>query len=414
MTTFFLHSIHMGMLKFMDFHNPPRIPQHTEFEAFVTTNGHLLRPHLWAEYYTRELLFSPSAKETWRLPDIQPLPIYFRSAGNSPTATSPSLAAGSPTRESKDWIKRFAFATLKRAKSTGERRGKVVQEALQALQRHTIYLRARGRAIEAYSETKAYFWIQIIHAALQGLGPIVDITRLSFDSLVLIFPDLARDNAWREYYKPSLWDSVRARAEFVPPPSKPLPNIIPPVNPAAGVAREVRLKATGPTSPISEVELMLCEHWAIADMQDPSAMLRSHGGLLWWYFSALWTIKRIPDMPIGGAARALVKDDLLRKDESSRGITEKTFWIQTILTRLERFSVTKGEGSSIWDRRSCLVDARRFLSENRDLAGEDLWMEFYSSETWRSADAFEVFLPPDIKPLGGFLTEDESRGTGVV
>jgi hypothetical protein len=42
---------------------------------------------------------------------------------------------------------------------------------------------------------------------------------------------------------------------------------------------------------------------------------------------------------------------------------------------------------------------RSFLDKNRELANSELWREFYSEETWWSADARENFVLPDLKEL---------------
>ncbi|CUS13823.1 unnamed protein product [Tuber aestivum] len=420
MTTFYLHSIYLSMLKFMEFRNPPRIPEHPDFEAFIRTNSHLLSSSLWSTYYSRDLMFSPPAKESWRLPDLKPLPTYFRPGGQIPLF----LSSPTPSDPNKHY-KIFALATLKRTKATRSRRGKVIADALDALNRHTIRQRVRDPTVKPYSATKAYFYIQIFHAAIEGLGTSLDITHLSYDAFALAFPDLVQGDFWREYYKEKVWESVQARAEFVPPTVKPLPNIIPLVDITPAAAREARKRATGKVL-ADDTELMLAEHWAFSDMQDPSLMLRSHGGMIWWYFSALWTAIRsqssshAPSSPspntsatipstLGATARLLVKDELL-KDDSTRGVTEKTFWVQIMLQRMAGFETTAGDGS--WDRNTCLVDARRFLAENRVVADEDLWMEYYSAESWWSADAASMFLPPDLKDLRGVVSVGDGDGDG--
>ncbi|KAG0126849.1 ADP-ribosylation factor family-domain-containing protein [Tuber indicum] len=414
MTTFYLHSIYLSILKFMEFRNPPRIPEHTDFEAFIQLNTHL-SSSLWTIYYSRDLMFSPPAKESWRLPDLKPLPTYFRSSGQMPLFPSSHI----PSDLNKHY-KIFALSTLKRTKTTKSRRGKVIADALEALNHHIIRWRVRDPTVGPYSTTKAYFYIQIFHAAIEGLGTSVDITRLSYDAFALAFPDLVQGNIWREYYKEKVWESIQARAEFVPPGIKPLPNIIPLVDITAAAAREVHNQAAGKVI-ADDIELMLAEHWVLSDMQDLSLMLRSHGGMIWWYFSALWAVIRsqssshISSSPspntaaptsssLGAATRLLVKDELLR-NESPRGVTEKTFWAQVMLQRIAGFKITVRDG--LWDRNICLADARRFLAENREIVDENLWMEYYSAESWWSADAAAMFLPPDLKDLGGVVPGDD-------
>lgn len=430
MTTFYLHSIHTAILTFMGHENTNQIPGYKRFNAFLLQNPHLMDSSLWSTYYSKYLMFSPIAKSSWRLPDLKPLPDYVRLRHATKTRgtgardrkqDSGTLLIG------KDHLQRFAFATLQRAKSTGERRGKVIKEALGALQRHTMSLRAKGVDVEPYSETKAYFWIQTLHAAVESLGGGagargIDIARLSFESFVLLFPDLMRQRDkgkefWRGYYTEKSWESMEARMGVVLPSLKPLPNIIvPPTEKErdAAVEREMEIRElfqSGAEGKISEMEMMLHEFWVVSETQEISGPVASHGKVLWLIFFKLWKAKSEGSMSMGIASNELVGEDLRGRDDLPLGITEKVFWIRIVLERFLKFEFTlpanenrdPGDRGKFYEKTS-LGDFRRFIGGNWELSLRDLWKHYYSEEVWQSQDAKERFVPPDLREVANFVS----------
>lgn len=430
MTTFYLHSIHTAILTFMDNQGSSHmLPKHNQFDEFLLLNLHLMDSSLWSAYYSRAVIFSPVAKSSWRLPDLKPLPDHIRIPH---TATLQGIEGiknlnDSPLAE-KEHLRRFAFATLQRVKFTGERRGKVIKEALEALQKHTMSQRAKGMDVEPYSETKAYFWIQILHAAIASLGTGVgisgiDITKLSFESFVLLFPDLMRQRdkgkeLWRSYYTEKSWDGMEARMGVVLPSLKPLPNlIVPPTETEreAAVAREMEIRSLvqkGVERNISETEMMLHEFWVITEIQDTSETAASHGKVLWQIFSRLWKVKVENLMSVGAASNELVGEDLKGRGGVLLGVTEKAFWVRAVMKQFLNCEITLPVEKSVKGYRGgngggngeiSLRDFRSFLGENRELSLEDFWKRYYSEETWHSKDAKERFVPPDLKEMANSM-----------
>lgn len=419
MTTFYLHSIHTAMLAFMDNQGPSQmLPKYNQFDEFLLLNPHLMDSSLWSAYYSKTVIFSPVAKSSWRLPDLKPLPDHIRIPN---VATLQGIEGAKKLNDSplaeKDHLRRFAFATLQRVRSTGERRGKVIKEALEALQRHTMSLRAKGMDVEPYSETKAYFWIQILHAAIASLGTgvgtsSIDIAKLSFESFVLLFPDLMRQRdkgkeLWRLYYTEKSWEGMEARMGVVLPSLKPLPNlIVPPTETEreAAVAREMEIRSlvqNGVERNISETEMMLHEFWVISEIQDASETAASHGKILWQVFSKLWQAKVENLVSVSVASNELVGEDLRSRGGILLGVTEKVFWVRVVMKQFLNCEITLPVEKSAkgGNREISLRDFRSFLGENRELSLEDFWKRYYSEETWHSKDAMERFVPPDLKEM---------------
>lgn len=132
-----------------------------------------------------------------------------------------------------DVLKGFAYEILKTARSTNQRRGAVINETFPTIQSHIMRLRAQALQaveLEPYSETHAYFWTQMLHAAVESVPSSsgLDITKLSYESFKVLFPDslAADDDVWKEYYTPKQWTSMEARMGIVLPKLKPLPNVL--------------------------------------------------------------------------------------------------------------------------------------------------------------------------------------------
>jgi hypothetical protein len=410
MTTFYLHMIHISLLDFTT-QNPSNLPKSTDFPKFLLSNPHLMSPQLWSAYYTKDTLFSPTAKSAWVLPDLRPLPTYIGPATSNSEIKKDIASQLNETER----LQRFAFAVLKHVKATNQRRGKVIKDSLSALQKHIIHQRSKGISLEAYSETKAYFWIQILHASIDSLGDKgIDITTLSFSSFVLLFQELLRQPAkgrevWRTYYTEKAWESIEARMGLVFPTLKPLPNVIvPPTEKEreAAARRELEARIIGRENDLSDVEMMLCQFWIISEIREAEVGRppHTHGGLLWSIFSALWYAQK-GDRSMGDALNEVLVADLRGKELKRKlGFTEKAFWARVVLKRFLEFKIVNpgdvGDGDL---RGAILMNFQSFLAKNRELALEDMWQGYYSAETWHSEDAAVRFVPPDLKETENFM-----------
>ncbi|KAK4238963.1 hypothetical protein C8A03DRAFT_14599, partial [Achaetomium macrosporum] len=179
-------------------------------------------------YYSSDILKSEYAEKFWMLPDLRKL-------------IEPPRDAESPFRqqitnkqqEDPDRVLRFVFAVVQRYLRPGEtrRRSWFINLAFASLQRQTMRLRAMHPSQSQFSVTQAYFYLQMVHAALSQLSTngqseiIQDMSYPLFKATFGISP-----LSWKEHYSPQVWDSLQARAAFVAPDLRPLPDTINPPN----------------------------------------------------------------------------------------------------------------------------------------------------------------------------------------
>ncbi|KAK3939316.1 hypothetical protein QBC46DRAFT_263534, partial [Diplogelasinospora grovesii] len=196
-----------------------------DFQAVLQHMPELLVEKLPEIHYSADLLRSRDAQNFWTLPDLHrlaELPPY-------PAAVDPQFGqqltrkqlGGDPER-----LLRHAFAVVQRCRydSGDQRRSWFLNLAFAALQQHTIRLRITDPSIEPYSVTQAYLYIALVHAALAHFDE-YRIRHMAYPAFKQLFPLLA-PTVWTRYYSPKLWYSVEARAAFVPPDLRPLPDRI--------------------------------------------------------------------------------------------------------------------------------------------------------------------------------------------
>ena len=75
MTYFWVQIVHFGMGSM-----PPRedggeaTASTDDFARFIVVNPYVVDGNLWSDYYSKEVIMSPAAKEAMVLPDKKPLP----------------------------------------------------------------------------------------------------------------------------------------------------------------------------------------------------------------------------------------------------------------------------------------------------------------------------------------------------
>ncbi|KAL2270525.1 hypothetical protein VTJ83DRAFT_2709 [Remersonia thermophila] len=208
-------------------------------------------------YFSRDLLESEQAATFWMLPDLRDL------GAQDPGCVS-EKGLDPPPNESERLLY-FAFCVVQRSLRPGEKRRRswFIEQAFVALQRQTTRLRAIHPNAVPFSETQAYFYLQLVHASLAHLVParnghiVQDMTYALYRRIAAISPE-----AWKEHYSPEVWNGVPARAHFVPPDLKPLPNALEPtvswIQPGAELdAANARLRARGLVPEIPPVEVQL-------------------------------------------------------------------------------------------------------------------------------------------------------------
>lgn len=399
MTVFWLFQIRLATHSYQidKVKDPEKVPALEDFTATLLHSPHLMNTGLWKEYYSKELMFSPSAKEAWRFPDLQPLPTTLPEAPGKVQAHEPATPVP-------DRLLRFAFIVVQKVVPTSRRRGELINHALETWKSYTIRARARDPTIPPYSVTQAYFWIQLFHHTRVSLeqGEIPGLSAaLTFDA----FKELVEldGEEWRKYYSPDLWDSVSARMEFKLPDLAPLPNTLlaPPIA-KIEAAREKILgsfykgAAHGYEVPAQEDLLpmgaiLVCE---ARDVDPVANEIKTHAALIKYLYTELVEDLNVNEThgdadgekPRGLSSRAtsVALEDL---GPYLSGMTARMFWAQQVVAAKTRLGP--------WS----MPSFAQFVSGAPYLAWEQLPLVYYSVEMWESQEATEMFVPPDVRSL---------------
>ncbi|KXJ90989.1 hypothetical protein Micbo1qcDRAFT_205019 [Microdochium bolleyi] len=450
MTIFWLLQLHIAAVRYQAASSQAMFPSGNQFRDVVVHSPLLMNRSLWGTYYSKDLLFSPAAREEWHLPDLAPLPsINIRQsrtkgdsldflAGRQPT----SAAAVKVDSNTSDRLIEYAFEVIRKCIIRNLRRGALVEQALNCLQRTTMELRATDSSVPAYSETQAYFWVQIVHAALKSLEHRHDgdgsdntnssvspsgqasfhtnsdgagtLSNLAFATFKTLY-GLDGDKTWRLYYTPRTWEQVSARMQFVPPDIKALPNIISAEDEAVAEARSQAIQTATEQAVMGEERLPGREVLAFladcvtreaAEYSQTAAMamgaehvttgrVQTHAELLWHLYSKLSAVNPSANKNHNDAgetpllftsssqAATILEGFVLRKHNS---LTEKSFWLRQLMAAATSSTTPP-------------PSFERLIRAQPQLAFERLPFVYYSPELWRSAEARSGFVPPDRRAL---------------
>lgn len=421
-----MHQIHLQML--LARQKTGVLPSYDKFIGFLRQCPELMDGRAWDQYWSKDVLFGSEAREAWVLPDLKPLPRYTPSAqANKPkNIQSPQSNA--------QIYQRFAYGIVKAVKSTDQRRAAIINDTLPIIQSYLIQLRSKSQStekIDSYSLTQAYFWIQMTHAAVASIPPgkSMDISKLSFETFGILFPELVgAEDLWKDYYTPEQWNSVEARMRTVLPRKKPLPNFFqPPSQTQVEKAIASRLDEKyvvhdGDTSsgldgrPSSE-ELFLRVRWAVKSTMsmnekrdDYDGSADSHAALLRRLFCRL--IMTDPDGTSGTLVSQVVWEEM--SFLHGRGqYTCAAFWARMIVAAFARMDAAFK--SQVEEYRGLVEEAEveaaetllfsQFLSASMELCWERLWATYYSDEVWKSKGAADGYVVPDKRPLPAYIEE---------
>jgi hypothetical protein len=229
LTVFWLYHVKLGirimqMMAEKATYNYARGVPLVELKNVIHYIPELVNEQLPASFYSSDILKSEYAEKFWMLPDLRPLvePVFNQESKFRDQFTKKQ-------DEDPERLLRFSFAVVQRYLRPGEtrRRSWFINLAFAALQRQTMRLRSTQRSVSPYSETQTYFYLQLVHTALSQfvkIGRSTTIQEMSYPLFRGAFG--ISPLAWKEYYTLQLWDSVKARASFVPPDRKPLPDTI--------------------------------------------------------------------------------------------------------------------------------------------------------------------------------------------
>ena len=411
MTIFWLYNLQLAILEHKQKSNANAWPTREDFQQVLLSSPSLMNGSLWKEYYTKDLMFTPEAKEYWRLPDLQALPDFTQITPSKPHH------ARRPSQEEPYRVMRFAFVVVQRYMSSDVRRGWLIKQALASLQSTTMRLRAKNPSVPPYSETQAYFWIQVIHAALASVygtqsstkNPLpVTIDRLSFASFRVLFD--MQPSIWRDYYTLKTWEGMEARIAFVNPDLKPLPNVLNLAirgNINEALNRQLDSSKLGMTAELPSMEDLALRAAlildAISSIEKPvSPQVQTHAHLLFYLYT---NIIAEPDVKFSPsyASRATAAMFNLAGSQAPT-FTHKAFWTQQVLGASGR-----GQTDSSNNGRPVPVPSfEEFIKANLHLVYEDLAFCYYSPELLGSLEAKEGFVPPDRRKMRGFMAMEGS------
>ncbi|KAL4938951.1 hypothetical protein BDV06DRAFT_199840 [Aspergillus oleicola] len=360
------------------------LPSRTEFPQILRHSPHLMNKCLWDEHYSyNPVPVHAFARSQWKSPGRKTLSLARKY--RSDPATMPSPARGP------DRLMRYAFAVVRYIQSHGQRsdkpRGDVVSLELMALEKTTIQLRTFETSIPPYSETQAYFWIQIFHAVVRSLDGYKGVSHRHDHSNDYAFEDIRQlfklePTTWKEYYSEKVWESIAARSRFVVPDIKPLPNVI---------------------SPSTE-ELSFLAATVIHEAKEikPSLPITSHAHLLFYLFTHLTPQdEKSPSLDnnaltLGQAARGIFSE-LSSPDAGAlvSAATHRNFWIQQVgvaMLHWARDSEINRDG----EPNSTFAE---FITSNLHLAFQELPAIYYSPAVWIGLEAREAIVQGDRRGL---------------
>jgi hypothetical protein len=418
LTVFWLYHLQLAILDFKHSHDSQACPSWDSFQAVLLQSPRLMNESLWKDFYSNELLFGPEAKEYWRLPDLQALPDFTQISLASRPRHIHLRSQEEPYR-----VMRFAFSVVQKYMSSNVRRGWLVKQALASLQSTTMRLRANNPAIPPYSETQAYFWIQLIHAALvsEAIRPPATaskdepllrtaLSQLSFPSFRVLFD--IEHTRWKLFYTPKTWDSIKARMEFVNPDLKPLPNIlsIPSLdNIGRALDKQLDIARLGLTAELPSMEDLAFRAALVLEdsrtiQTSPPVEISSHAHLLLFLYADLVSPSE-NDVVRSPASRA--PNVLMRlSGPYITSFTQKVFWIQQILDASSR-DTKSHHSDELQDSPSPTFE--EFLKSNMQLVYEDLPLCYYSPEALQSYEAKETFVVPDKRSMKAYFAIEKKE-----
>ncbi|KAF5660728.1 ubiquitin thiolesterase L3 [Fusarium circinatum] len=384
MTIFWLHQIQVAAIEYQA-HSLDKFPSREDYADIVFSAPHLMNSGLWRAYYSKDLLFSPLARDNYSLPDLKPLPTIKQVT---------SMPVQEKVTNDVDRLPRFAFSVVQKTFSSKLRRGGVVKQALEALQSSTMRLRASDSSVPPYSETQAYFWIQTIHAYTRSLEVESSESQFTtYEAFKSLF-DIKGDE-WREYYSQPTWESIAARMAFVNPDKKPLPNTFNlPSQARKDLAVSQMINATNHRSANTDLPSSEDLDFLAAILIDEAKLIpetelnvASHASLIAFLFNRLTEKTKSSTTSIKRGDASLASSTALEMAKWT-GLTQAMFWVQQIQIALARQKE---------------IGFEEFIKGNSVLAFEELPFVYYSPQLWGSVEARDGYVMPDRRGLSSIV-----------
>ncbi|KAL3455593.1 hypothetical protein BJX64DRAFT_294895 [Aspergillus heterothallicus] len=431
------------------------LPSRNDFAQVLRRCPSLINPQLWNAHWSHDP--TPSGvgrryKDTFRDPNRIPLDIHTE------YLVDPALIA-IPTSDGSTRPLRYAFNIMQHLRRTHTAPGRIIPEALSALQHALIRSRLHDSSpspqtppcsrsasqstaaarVPSYSETQAYFWMQIVDAALQSLrGPTSPVRPedISFADFQAIFGIDA--GYWREFYSEKLWEGVLSRARYVMPDRRPVPVLI---MFDEGKARGV-LKGVGGIRSEQQKEER-DEAWVVlpASMEErvfhvrmlqqqlgeegeremQSSAMTSHGHLLFHLYTAFTKNDEAEEGESLSGSRSRLHERARKlfselTSPTVAGATQRDFWIQQVGVAVSHslgfsaITTSSSAGSGYSGRGGLVSTFSEFITRNAYLVFENLWAVYYSRQVWDGAEAREGIVAPDRRRMARIVQETGEEG----
>jgi ubiquitin carboxyl-terminal hydrolase L3 len=379
---------------------------------------------LWKEYYWSSQFWSSYATKNWLPPTLKPLSwVSFM------PDRSTDLAA---VQEDPDRLLRYAFGILQYVYKKDLHRIGVTARALLALERSTMRLRKSYPFISSYSETQAYFWLQVVQIALRSLyviypqsekeviGCISPVSRLPFSG----FKELVEidSESWNRCYSRKVWDSMEARSQYISPDIRPLNSLIKKSwisNDNPIFVQRMKALLTEMNSPEPSVEELSFRAILVLDcsqeLNPRNAVIENHKHLLLFLYTNLVSDIESQNSEKAPSLRAQRAKELFSGVSGPlvHALTHKNFWFQQFLTALDLAESRKSET----DASSDFSTFAGFIMNSLELVNEDLPIQFYNPKIWHSEKARQTIIAPDKREMTNILelvaTSEMSDWVGV-
>ncbi|KAL2816561.1 hypothetical protein BJX63DRAFT_139192 [Aspergillus granulosus] len=405
LSTFWTLQLQRTIQAYRKYTMSPDLPSCGEFNEVLRHSPFLMNQHLWVAHYSYDPdKRRPAWPDRFSAPDLRRLDMQTEYLADPATLPVPSSGP--------DKLLRYAYGVMQYVRKTGTQCGVAVEDALVALQQAIIRSRRYDETVPSYSETQAYFWIQIVDAALRSLDGArkekpIETDGMSFGAFQQIFA--IDPESWKQYYTKKVWEGTGSRSRFVMPDRRPLPSVI--AFDEERARRMVLLDRSNdlkpPLPPSIEERLfrfrMLRQEIADEDqLSTPS--ITSHGHLIFYLYTAFTK----QDNDNDGKPKTLAQRARILFSELSgpmvAGATQRNFWIQQVGVAMSHSMALPVSGTD----HSTLAE---FITSNAHLVFDNLPAVYYGPAVWNSAEARERIVAADRRRMGQIVElGEESEG----
>eukprot|EP01006_Ploeotia_vitrea_P032583 TRINITY_DN64775_c0_g1_i1.p1 TRINITY_DN64775_c0_g1~~TRINITY_DN64775_c0_g1_i1.p1 ORF type:complete len:554 (-),score=86.14 TRINITY_DN64775_c0_g1_i1:132-1601(-) len=238
MTYFWIHIVHYAIIATPIPESPTEGEAEgtetlTAFQKFLLLNPQLANGGLFLEYWNKDTMMSPKAKDGVVLPDKKPLPsIVPASSSNNKQKTLAEAQDFKPSLPPQDSEEQFMSAI--ESGTLGQWGHRTMLRLIwnqcmfwKSMSIANITLDVLKRITkDGFHLTSSYFWIQIVRYAVRCDMEWKQVPA-DFNKFIEQHKELENNKLWEKYYSSSkFWDSP-ADVEFVLPDKAPLPNLVP-------------------------------------------------------------------------------------------------------------------------------------------------------------------------------------------